>query len=145
MLDALYEIADEYGIRLLIENVPCACHDPITNLKRVLEQKPEAQFVYDVRFGAFHEQNDTILSSGALRDGRIDHIHISDYVGPPHDFASLRPILHLGKGIIGMDTLLPKILCDYHGTLTLESPEILELGCAVDAINQDLAFVKRYL
>ena len=145
MLDALYEIADEYGIRLLIENVPCALNDPITNLKRVLERKSMAQFVYDVRFGAFHEQNDIILSSGALCDGRIDHIHVSDYEGPPHDFASLRPILHLGKGIIGMDTLLPKILRDYHGTLTLESPEILESGCAVDAINQDLAYIKKFL
>ena len=145
MLDALYEIADEYGIRLLIENVPCALHDPITNLKRVLQQKPKAQFVYDVRFGAFHEQNDKILASGALCDGRIDHIHISDYVGPPHDFTSLRPILHLGKGIIGLENLLPGIAEKYHGTLTLESPEILEVGCAVDAINCDLAFVKRFI
>ena len=145
MLDSLYAIADEYGIRLLIENVPCALHDPLTNLKSVLEQKPKAQFVYDIRFGAFHEQNDKILSSGALSDGRIDHIHISDYVGPPHDFASLRPILHLGKGIIGTDTLLPKIVKEYHGTLTLESPEILESGCAVDAINQDLVYIKKYL
>ena len=144
MLDSLYDIAQEYGIRLLIENVPCALHDPITNLDRVLEKRPDAQFVYDVRFGAFHEQNDIILSSGALTDSRIDHIHISDYVGPPHDFSSLRPILHLGKGIIGMETLLPRILKDYHGTLTLESPEILEEGCAVDAINRDLLFIKRF-
>ena len=145
MLDSLYEIAEAYGIRLLIENVPCACHDPLTNLKKVLDKRPSAQFVYDVRFGAFHEQNDLILASGALTDGRINHIHLSDYVGPPHDFASLRPILHLGKGIIGMDQLLPKIVKDYHGSLTLESPEILEEGCAVDAINCDLCYIKRFL
>lgn len=145
MLDSLYETAEGHGIRLLIENVPCACHDPIENLGKVLEKRPSAQFVYDVRFGAFHEQNDRIVSSGALTDGRIDHIHISDYVGPPHDFASLRPILHLGKGIIGMERLLPRILKDYHGSLTLESPEILEVGCAVDMINRDLAYIKKFL
>ncbi len=145
MLDALYEIAERSRIRLLIENVPCALHDPIANLSRVLEKKQDAQFVYDVRFGAFHEQNERIVSSGALSDGRIDHIHISDYVGPPHDFASLRPILHLGKGIVGLEKLLPIIAEKYHGTLTLESPEILESGCAVDAINRDLAYVKRFI
>ena len=145
MLEDLYETAERFGVRLLIENVPCALHDPITNLTRVIKKKKDAQFVYDVRFGAFHEQNDRIVSSGALSDGKIDHIHISDYVGPPHDFTSLRPIMHLGKGIIGMESLLPRILKDYHGTLTLESPEILEAGCAVEAINCDLAFVKRFL
>ena len=101
--------------------------------------------MYDVRFGAFHEQNERIVLSGALSDGRIDHVHLSDYVGPPHDFASLRPILHLGKGIIGLEALLSRIAEAYHGTLTLESPEILEAGCAVDVINQDLSFVKRFI
>jgi len=145
MLDDLYEIAERSRIRLLIENVPCAMNDPITNLSRVTQKRPDAQFVYDVRFGAFHEQNEAIVSSGALSDGRIDHVHLSDYVGPPYDFASLRPILHLGKGIIGLEKLLPMIAEKYHGTLTLESPEILEAGCAVDAINCDLAYVKRFI
>lgn len=145
MLDALYEIAERLRIRLLIENVPCALHDPISNLSRVLDKRPDAQFVYDVRFGAFHEQNERVVSSGALSDGRIDHLHLSDYVGPPHDFASLRPILHLGEGIIGLEKLLPMIAETYHGTLTLESPEILESGCAVDAINRDLFYVKRFI
>ena len=143
-LDALYEIAERYSILLLFENVPCAMNDPITNLCRVKERRSEAQFVYDLRFGAFHEQNQTIVASDALSCGLINHLHISDYVGPPHDFASLRPILHLGEGIIGLDTLLPKIAACYHGTLTLESPEILTEGCAVDTINRDLAFIRRY-
>lgn len=143
-LEALYAIAAEFGLLLLIENVPCVKNDPISNLTRVAVLHPGAKFVYDLRFGAFHEQNEEILSSGALSDGSIDHVHLSDYVGPPHDFASLRPILHLGQGIIGLSSLLPRIALLYHGTITLESPEILATGCGLDAINRDLAFIRRY-
>lgn len=144
VLEELYKIAEGYRLRLLIENVPCAFHDPMTDLDRVSALKPDAKFVYDVRFGAFHEQNDAIVTSGALADGRIDHIHISDYVGPPHDFKSLRPIPHLGKGIIGLETLLPRIAEQYHGSLTLESPEILPDRVDPEPINRDLAFIRRY-
>lgn len=144
VLDELYSIAEGYGLRLLIENVPCAYYDPITNLDRVSCLREGAQFVYDVRFGAFHEQNDAILQSGALTDGRIGHLHVSDYVGPPHTFSSLRPIPHLGQGIIGLDTLLPRIAALYDGSVTLESPEIISEGVAVDIINQDLDYIRRY-
>ena len=142
-LDALYEIAERAGLLLLCENVPCAYYDPITNLLRVLKAHPDAQFVYDLRFGAFHEQNDRIVSSGALENGRIGHMHVSDYIGPAHDFSSLRPILHLGEGVIGMEALLSEIARRYTGTVTLESPEILVDGVDADAINRDLDFIRR--
>lgn len=143
VLDLLYETCDKAGLLLLVENVPCAFYDPITNLTRVLTARPDAKFVYDVRFGAFHEQNDQIIASGALENGRINHLHVSDYIGPPHDFSSLRPILHLGEGIIGMESLLSKIACRYFGSVTLESPEILVDGVDAAAINRDLDYIRR--
>lgn len=143
MLDALFEISERAGLLLVIENVPCVYHDPITNLKEVLALRPDARFVYDVRFGAFHEQNEAIVASGALESGRVAHLHVSDYVGPAHHFSSLRPILHLGEGIIGMESLLLKIAPRYHGSITLESPEILANTVATEAINRDLAFIRR--
>ena len=142
-LDRLYEMAERAGLTLLCENVPCACHDPITNLSRVLKAHPEAKFVYDVRFGAFHEQNEVIVASGALENGLVAHMHISDYVGPAHDFSSLRPIPHLGKGIIGLEALLSAIAPRYSGSITLESPEILEDSVNANAINRDLDFIRR--
>lgn len=142
-LEALYEMAEAAGLLLLTENVPCAYYDPITNLTRVLKAHPAAKFVYDIRFGAFHEQNDAIISSGALENGLIGHIHVSDYVGPAHDFSSLRPIPHLGKGIIGVEALLSSIAKRYSGSVTLESPEILTDGVDAEAINRDLDFIRR--
>ena len=143
VLDDLYESCDKTGLSLLIENVPCAFYDPITNLSRVASVREGAKFVYDIRFGAFHEQNDAIVSSGALESGRIDHLHVSDYIGPPHDFSSLRPILHLGEGIIGMEALLSQVARRYRGSVTLESPEILVDGVAVHKINRDLDYIRR--
>ena len=142
-LDALYEISEKAGLLLVIENVPCAVSDPITNLSQVLALRPDARFVYDVRFGAFHEQNDAIIASGALESGRIAHLHVSDYVGPAHQFSSLRPIPHLGAGIIGMEALLSRIAPRFAGSVTLESPEICENTVAYEAINRDLAFIRR--
>ncbi len=141
-LSTLYEMSDKAGFELLIENVPCAYHDPIENLSRVETLFPKARFVYDIRFGAFHEQNEAILASGALESGKIDHLHVSDYVGPPHDFSSLRPIPHLGEGIIGVRPLLTAIAPRFSGSVTLESPEILEEGVALEAINRDLWYIK---
>lgn len=143
VLDDLYELSEKAGLLLVIENVPCAFHDPITNLSRVKTARPDARFVYDVRFGAFHEQNRRIVSSGALEDGTVSHLHVSDYIGPPHDFSSLRPIPHLGEGIIGMEALLSEIAPRFSGSVTLESPEILVDRVAYDVINRDLLFIKR--
>ncbi len=143
-LDRLYEIADRSGVSLLIENVPCTKKTPFENLSLIAEGYPKARFVYDLRFGAFHEENEKFLSSGMLENGMIDHIHISDYVGPAHDFSSLRPILHLGEGIIGLDRLLPRIASVYHSTVTLESPEICSDRCAYEVINRDLEYIKSF-
>ncbi len=143
--EKLFAIAEEYGIALLCENVPCVMQDPLTHLAALRALHPHAAFVYDLRFGAFHGQNEAILASGALSDGRVAHMHVSDYVGPPHDFSSLRPIPHLGKGIIGMASLLSRIAPLYHGSVTLESPEICPDTCRYDVINADLAFMRRYL
>ena len=143
VLDQLYEESEKAGLLLVIENVPCAFYDPITNLSRVKEKRPDAKFVYDLRFGAFHEQNDRIVHSGALENGTVAHLHVSDYIGPPHDFSSLRPILHLGEGIIGMERLLKAVASRYSGSVTLESPEILAEGVAFDTINRDLEYIRR--
>lgn len=143
-LDRLYDIAREHSLRLLIENVPSVRSDAFSNLKRVADIRSDAGFVYDVRFGAFHSQNEEIIKSGWLESGRIEHLHISDYVGPAGDFSSLRPILHPGQGIIGLDRLLPRIFAVYDSTVTLESPDIHEEGFDADVINGDLEFIRKY-
>ena len=143
-LDRLFEIAGENSLELLIENVPSVESDAFSNLCRVSASRPDAGFVYDVRFGAFHAQNEEIVSSGWLENGRIRHLHISDYTGPSGDFSSLRPILHPGQGIAGLEKLLPEIFSVYHSTVTLESPDIHPEGFDASVINRDMDFIRKY-
>ncbi len=144
-LPYLYEIADRYSIELLIENVPCVKRDPFTNLSEIHEKYPHVRFIFDTRFGAFHEQTDKFLSSGWLSSGKIAHMHFSDYTGPAHDFTSLRPIPHLGQGLVGFDRIMPIISEKYHGSITLESPEIHEHDTNIEKINKDLKYIRKWV
>ncbi len=143
-LPYLCEIADKNSIELLIENVPCVSKDPFTHLSEIDEKFPKVRFIFDTRFGAFHEQTNAFLSSPWLANGKIAHIHFSDYIGPAHDFSSLRPIPHLGKGLVGFDKIMPIISGKYSGSITLESPEIRKDASGIDKINADLEYIKTY-
>ncbi len=121
-IENLSAIADEYGIRLLAENVPSNTADPRTNWHKLLPHLLNGGFIFDTRFGKLHEQIEEILSDTAL-NARIEHIHISDFAGTYRDFAALRPILHPGEGSV--DFARVAALLDafgYSGTITLESP-----------------------
>ncbi len=144
-LPYLCEIADKSSVELLIENVPCTLGDPFTRLSQIEEKYPDVRFIFDTRFGAFHEQTDKFLSCDWLSGGKIAHMHFSDYIGPAHDFSSLRPIPHLGKGLVGFDRIMPIISGKYSGSITLESPEIHE-GCeGLDKINADLDYIRKWV
>ena len=148
-LDMLYECAERAGVTLLIENVPCVKNDPITNFRAVAEKRKNAEFVYDMRFGGFHSQNEAFLESPLLcgigdRGERISHVHVSGYKGPHGDFSSLRPILHLDMGIVDYNALLPVLFSKYGGSVTNESPASDEGGCNVELINRDMEMLKKY-
>ncbi len=142
-LDCLLEISGKYSLRLLVENVPCVMHDPYSNLLKIERKYPDITFVYDTRFSAFHSQHEVFLNSGWFENGRIEHIHVSDFAGPELNFGSLRPIPHLGKGIAKLSELLPKISRVYNGTYTLESPEMHPDCTYPDLINKDVEFIRK--
>ncbi|MBE6608079.1 MAG: sugar phosphate isomerase/epimerase [Ruminococcaceae bacterium] len=144
-LPYLYDIAAKYSLELLIENVPCTTADPFSNLSAIDEKYPHVNFIFDTRFGAFHEQTDKFLSSEWLTNGKIRHMHFSDYVGPAHDFRSLRPIPHLGCGLVGFDSIMPVISEKYHGSITLESPELHAEGPDTEKLNNDLRYIKKWV
>ena len=144
-LPYLYDIASKYSLELLIENVPCVLRDPFTNLSEIDEKYPYSKFIFDTRFGAFHEQTDRFLSSEWLTNGKIAHMHFSDYVGPAHDFSSLRPIPHLGCGLVGFDSIMPTIAEKYHGSITLVSPELHADGPDTEKLNLDLRYIRKWV
>lgn len=143
MLDRLLETARRFGLCLTVENIPCGRQDPLTHWASIKKLYPEAHFIFDTRFGAFHRQLSEIFSRPWFEDGSIAHMHISDFAGPPGDFTKLRPILFPNEGIAGFDKLLPRIKAVYHGSISLESPAIGNDGSVdIAKINRALDYIK---
>lgn len=120
----LRDIAAEYGVRLLVENIPSRIYDPRSNWHKLLPCLGDGGLVFDTRFGMLHRQIEGILRDSALTE-KIEHVHISDFAGTYRQFRALRPILHPGEGSVDFVKtagLLNKI--GYCGTITLESPVV---------------------
>lgn len=144
-LGTLSEKIRPYGIQLLIENVPSNTHDPHTNWRRLLPLPDNCALIFDTRFGQLHRQIDETWADGEIAP-HIRHIHISDIVGAPRDFSTLRPILHPGEGMIDFPAFA-RILDahGYSGTVTLESPVIRDGGADGEKLKKSLAAVRELL
>ena len=145
VLPELLDILRPYGIRLLIENVPSALADPLTNWHRLTEFFSEVGLVFDTRFGHVHRQiAETFRDPVILK--QIEHIHVSDHVGEKKDFASLRPILHPGEGQIDFDAFAGLLdSAEYGGTVTLESPVIREGGADGEKLARTVCNLHTFL
>lgn len=143
VLPEFIQTAAEYGIRLLIENIPSVQNDPLANWKRILERDAlgDAGLIFDTRFGKLHEQTDAVFSDPKIVS-RIEHIHISDFGGGYREFSALRPILHPGEGKIDF-THIARLLdgVSYDGTITLESPVAIENGMDIPKLANTLAYL----
>ena len=143
---AVLDAANDAGIEILIENVPCSSSDPLTRWTMLNEKFPELKFIFDTRFGGLHDQLKQFEDSDMLDNGSVMHMHISDYTGPVMSFTALRPILHPHEGIIDFESFFSSIKMRYHGTVTLEAPVVLKDGTAdLEKLNNTLDFIKMSL
>jgi len=144
----LARTAAEYGVRLLVENVPSNCNDPYSNWLTLLNLPLPANtaFIFDTRFGKLHEQTPQVLTDLRILP-YIEHIHISDFGGSYRDFSALRPILHPGEGTVDFDEVARLLdAADYTGTVTLESPVMLDnSGYDIPKLEKTLAYLNEIL
>lgn len=145
VLSDLLSILRPYGIRLLIENIPSTLADPLTNWHRLTDFFPEVGLVFDTRFGNVHRQIAETFADPVILP-HIEHIHVSDHIGEKKDFASLRPILHPGEGMIDFDGFA-RLLdgAAYDGTVTLESPVIREGGADGEKLARTIRHLHAFL
>lgn len=139
-------IAADSGILLVVENVPCSAGDPLSHWESLAARDPEQRYIFDTRFGDFHGQLFSAAREWFLgpRLPLIKHMHISDYLGPQHDFRSLRPIVHPGEGIIDFASFFSYAAPVYHDSITLESPVLAEDGTTdIDKLNKTLDYLRR--
>ncbi len=120
-LEQIIGIFKKYEIELLIENIPCTTNSGLSVWRMLYKFLPDIGFIFDTRFGAFHDEIYATLEEPIWE--HIKHIHISDYSSHPRDFSKIRPILHPSEGVIDFDFLFSKLKeLKYSGSFTLESP-----------------------
>jgi sugar phosphate isomerase/epimerase len=112
-LPALLDIADEHGVTLAVETIPCTVGTPLDNVRRACERDPRCRVTLDTEFLALHGQLDRAHELGEL----VAHVHVKDY--DPAVWGS-RPRRYLlpGEGVLDLDGFLARL--PYDGTVTLE-------------------------
>ncbi|MCR4618012.1 MAG: sugar phosphate isomerase/epimerase [Lachnospiraceae bacterium] len=145
----LKDIADGYGVDLLIENVVCNVNDPMSHWMELLDLYPDIGFIFDTKMAAFHGQLELLYDKKyemLWKEKHIRHYHVNDYGGGLKDWANLRT-LPIGKGHIDFDrffSFIEKI--GYKGTYTLESTAFNKEGFVdTDMLNEEIAYVKNKL
>lgn len=137
----LKRISEEYGIQLLIENVPCNTYDPLSHWRELIKIDPDVKFIVDTRFLAFHGQFEEFYKGEFIN--RTEHVHISDWSAGLMEWTALRPIPHPGGGKIDFDRFFDYLKRSGHeGSITLESPSMLEVGLDSDSLQKDLNYIK---
>lgn len=141
-LGELLEISDPFGIKILIENVPSAKRDPLSNWRDLAGYLDRVGLIFDTRFATCHRQPKETLGDKVAE--KIEHVHISDYRGGLKEFSCLRPVWHPGEGIADFPLIFSSLAkLSYGGSFTLESPGIVD-GCEIsDArLEKSLSFIK---
>jgi len=140
--EVLKKVAGEYGVKILIENIPSRIFNPRRNWQKLLPSMDNAGFVFDTRFGMLHRQIEGILLDSALME-KVEHVHISDFAGTYRQFRALRPILHPGEGSVDFKKTASLLRgAGYDGTITLESPVAYGESLDVDKLADTLKYLK---
>ncbi len=118
------DIAENYGLELAIETIPCALSDPLTNVRRAFEHDPRSCVALDTEFLAMHAQLDVVFDAAWLwQAGLVRHVHLKDFV------AEERRFLHLGEGEIDFARFVRQLrAAGFDGALSLESRGIDDEG-----------------
>lgn len=143
-LPNIIAIFKQHDIELLIENIPCTTNSGLTIWEKINKDFPDVNFIFDTRFGAFHDEIKEIFNSPLW--SQVKHIHISDYSSFPKDFSKIRPILHPGEGVIDFDYVFKRLKeLNYCRSFTLESPVFGENRPDIDKLESTLSYINQKL
>jgi sugar phosphate isomerase/epimerase len=146
LLGECLTFAADAGLTLAVETIPCVRADPLTNVRRAVEQDTRAQIALDTEFLALHGQLDEALASEWLwQEGHVAHIHIKDYDGQMADTSGYRRYLHPGEGQIDFPYFFGQLAQrEFAGTITLEATVVQPDGRVdLPKLHASLANVRR--
>lgn len=145
----LGEIAQIYGVDLLVENVVCSVENPMKHICELREKYPGIHFVFDTKMAAFHGQIELLYEKKyewLWRDGHIRHYHVNDYAGGYMDWANLKS-LPIGRGKIDFESFFEYIKrIDYNGTFTVEATAVNHEGVVdLEMLNEQFRVINSFL
>lgn len=145
----LKEIADKYGLDLLIENVVCNTENPMKHLCELRKEYPNIHFLFDTKMAAFHEELELLYEKEydwLWKEGHIRHYHINDYVGGYMDWANLSA-LPVGTGNLDLERFFAFLKSTgYDGDVTTEGVAFDEDGNVdVELLNRQFTYIREHI
>ncbi len=143
--DVVNNIAKDYNLELMIENVVCNKANPMKHWRELLKEYSDIKFIFDTKMAAFHNQLEEIYKEEniGLWNHHIRHLHINDYAGGYMDWQNLES-LPIAKGNIVFEQFfqfLDKI--QYNGNYTVEATAFSDEGNVdFEMLNQCFKFIK---
>ena len=139
LLPACADVAEEAGLRLGVETIPCSAGAPLANVARAVEREPRCVAVLDTEFLAHHGELDEALGAGLP----VGHVHLKDYAGEFRQGDPRRRYLLPGEGSLDLDGFLAALAAQgYDGAVTLEASAVDPDG---DLDHERLAEIARAL
>lgn len=137
VLGRCLDIADNFGVQLAIETVPCRKADPLTHIRSALELDKRCFVALDTEFLAVHNQLEAAMQADWLwQDRRVCHVHIKDYEGekiPAEYDERYRRYLHPGEGTIDFASFFAALRGrDFDGNISFEASVVGEGSQDVD-------------
>lgn len=130
VLGSCLTLAEEFGLQLALETIPCRKADPLTHIRRATEQDNRCSVALDTEFLALHNQLNAALDATWLWQGnRVRHIHIKDYDGAMYSTDNYRRYLHPGEGMIDFPRFFAALReRDFDGFVSLEASGVNQDG-----------------
>ena len=144
--ESLNKMAEEKGLKLLVENVVCSQVDPMSHWLVLRERYPNVQFVFDTKMAEFHRQMDVLYDADFLDSGCITHYHVNDYLGEYMDWKHLRT-LPIGQGQVNFEKFFESVKqTGYQGAFTVEATAFNAEGMVdIDMLNESFSKIRSYL
>jgi sugar phosphate isomerase/epimerase len=138
-------IAEEYGLQLAVETIPCVASDPLARVRQAVARDSRCMVALDTEFLALHGQLEAVFEQDWLwSEDRVVHVHVKDFDGRMRDVNGHRRYVEPGEGEIDFGRFFAALAArEYNGAVSLESPVIAQDGSIdIPRLRRTLFYVR---
>jgi len=147
-LEDCLALTDQFGLELAVETIPCKRADPLSNVRRAIEQDARCVVALDTEFLALHNQLEEALKTDWLwQNNLVRHVHIKDYDGGAYSPDNYRRYLHPGEGCIDFTQFFAVLKQRrFSGYISLEASVVNRDGTRdMQRLKKSLTFLRRLM